>query len=89
MAKASITSIEVPVTTTQLVETVVLELTREEAQVLKNITAKISGCPYKSQRKHIASIAKALYELGFAYDLSYVEGTINCATPPEGKDSCD
>jgi hypothetical protein len=56
--------------------TFTLEMEREEAQFLADILAKIGGDPDTSRRDIADRFAKALYENGFHFDTSDLDGSI-------------
>lgn len=72
MAKATLKPIE-PVK-----PNVLLELTHEEALVLRKVTGMIGGVPGTTRRKHTDAIQRALAAVGFEVDYNYtgVRGNI-------------
>lgn len=68
-------------------ELFVLALTRDEAQFLANVMAKIGGCPQHSSRRHAASISDILREGGMRFkyrsqdpSTGGITGTLLCET---------
>lgn len=50
--------------------TIILELSKEEAEALAAVSAKIRGHYLKSPRRHLDSVLSALEEVGIHYDKS-------------------
>jgi hypothetical protein len=65
MAKAQKKDIEVIQKTT--VRGVTLELTIDEAHTLRDVFAKIAGCPTTSRRVHVEAISNALADIGNSF----------------------
>ena len=65
-------------------EGVILELTNDEAQMLRDVLAKVAGDYTKSRRRLAKSVSSALVELGFTYDTDDMEGYIRFYDREEG-----
>lgn len=53
---------------TEVIESVILTLTQEEAETLHAITYRVGGDPRTTRRKHVDSIRRALTETGIDRD---------------------
>lgn len=67
MAKATKEVKQVQVTRIEEQETITLELSKEEAELLRFITESIAGSTTKSQRRYADAIAYALREANIEY----------------------
>ena len=65
MAKAERKDIEVIKRTT--IKGIVLEMSSDEAHALRDVFAKIAGCPTLSRRVHIEAISSALADVGVTF----------------------
>lgn len=73
---------KVPIPQVVMEERVVLEISREEAQALYDLTGRIGGHPKTSRRGLTDNIGRALNEAGFGSKSGDIFGTINFSEEP-------
>jgi hypothetical protein len=74
---------KIPVPKVVMEERVILEISREEAQALYDLTGRIGGQPKTSRRGLMDSIGRALSEVGFNASSQDMFGTISFSESPE------